>query len=102
MHHGSDGKESASNAGDPGSVPGSGRSPGGGNGNPLHYSHLEISMDKGPWRATVHGASKSQTRLSDQHNMSAQPPLELTLLLESCHCNAAVAGCIPGAHHDFD
>ena len=102
MHHGSDGKESASNAGDLGSIPGSGRSPGEGNGNPLQYSHLEISMDRGSWQATVHGAAKSQAQLSDQHSMSTQAPLELTLLLESCHCNAAVAGHIPGAHHDFD
>ena len=46
---GSDGKESACNAGDPGSIPGSGRSPGEGNGNPHQYSCLENSMDKGAW-----------------------------------------------------
>ena len=46
-------KESACNAGDPGSVPGLGRSPGEGNGNPLHYSCLENPMDRGTWRATV-------------------------------------------------
>ena len=48
-----------------GSVPGSGRSPGEGNGNPLQYSCLENSMDRGAWRATVYGVSKSWTRLSD-------------------------------------
>ena len=53
------------NAGDPGLIPGSGRSSGEGNGNPLQYSCLENSMDKGAWRATVHGITKSQTRLSD-------------------------------------
>ena len=47
------------------SIPGSERPPGEGNGNPLHYSCLENSMDKGAWRATVHEVAKSQTRLSD-------------------------------------
>ena len=51
---GSDGKEFACNAGDLGSMPGSGRSPGEGNGNPLQYSCLGNPMDKGAWRATVH------------------------------------------------
>ena len=64
---GSDGQESACNAGDPSSIPESGRSPGEGNGNPLQYSCLENSMDRGAWQATVHGVAKSQTRLSDQH-----------------------------------
>ena len=50
---GSDGKESACNAGDPGSTPGSGRSPGVGNGYPLQYSGLENSMARGAWQATV-------------------------------------------------
>ena len=62
---GSDGKESVSNAGDPGLIPGSGRSPGEGNGNPLQYSCLENSLDRGAWWATVHGVTKSQTQLSD-------------------------------------
>ena len=61
---GSPGKESACNSGDPGSIPALGRSPGEGNGNPLQYSCLENPMDKGDWQATVHGAAKSQTRLS--------------------------------------
>ena len=62
---GSDGKASAYNVGDPASIPGSGRSPGEGNGNPLQQSCLENSMDGGAWWATVHGVTKSQTRLSD-------------------------------------
>ena len=62
---GSDGKASAHNAGDPGSIPGLGRSPGEGNGNPLQYSCLENSMDGGAWWATVHGVTKSRTWLSD-------------------------------------
>ena len=62
---GSVGKESSCSAGDWGSIPGSGRSPGEGNGNPLHYSCLENSMDSGAWWATVHGITKSQTQLGD-------------------------------------
>ena len=57
---GSDGKESACNAGDPGMITGLGRSPGEGNGNPLKYSCLENSMDRGAWWTAVHGVMKSQ------------------------------------------
>ena len=62
---GSEGKASACNAGDLGSIPGSGRSPGEGNGNTLQYSCLENPMDREAWWITVHGISKSRTRLSD-------------------------------------
>ena len=62
---GSEIKVSACNAGDLGSIPGSGRSPGEGNGNPLQYSCLENLMDGGAWWATVHRVAKSRTRLSD-------------------------------------
>ena len=62
---GSEGKMSACNAGDLGLIPGLGRSPGEGNGNPLQYSCLENPMDRGAWQATVHGVSKSRTRLSN-------------------------------------
>ena len=55
----SDGKESTYNAGDPGSISGSGRSPGEGNGNPLQYSSLENSRDRGAWQATVLGSGYS-------------------------------------------
>ena len=58
---GSYGKEFACNAGDPGLIPGSGRSPREGNGYPVQYSSLENPMDKGAWWATVHGVRKSQT-----------------------------------------
>ena len=61
----SDSKASACNAGDPGLILGSGRSPGEGNGNPLQHSCLEDSTDRGAWWATVHGVTKSQTLLSD-------------------------------------
>ena len=59
-------KESACNAGDPSLIPGSGRAPAGGNGNPLQISHLENPMDRGAWWAVVQGVAKSWTRLSDE------------------------------------
>ena len=65
FHGGSDGKASAYNVGDPGSIPGSGRSPGKGNGNPIQCSCLENPIDGGAWQATVQGVAKSWTRLSD-------------------------------------
>jgi len=58
---GSGGKESTYNAGYLGLIPGAGRSPGKGTGNPLQYSCLKKSMDRGAWRATVHEVAKSQT-----------------------------------------
>ena len=65
--HGSAVKNLPANAGEGGSIPGLGRSPGGGNGNPLHlqYSGLENLMDRGAWRATVHGLQKSWTWLNN-------------------------------------
>ena len=62
---GSDGKESACNAGDQDLIPGSGRFPGEGNGYPLQYSYLENSTDRGAWQATVPGVAKNGTQLSD-------------------------------------
>ena len=61
----SEGKASACNAGDLGSIPELGRTLGEGNGNPLQYSCLENPMDRGAWWATVHGVAKSQTQLRD-------------------------------------
>ena len=66
--HSSDGKESACKAGDPDSIPGLGRSPGEGNGNPLQYPFLENSMDRGAWQARVHGV----TRVG--HGVVTKPP----------------------------
>ena len=63
--NGSAGKESACNAGDAGLIPGSGRSPGEGCGNPFQYSCLENSMDRGHWWAIVHMVTKSWTQLSN-------------------------------------
>ena len=61
-------KKSACNAGDPGSIPGLGRSPGEGNGNPLQYSCLENPMDRGAWQATVHGGKRVG------HELATKPP----------------------------
>ena len=68
---GSEGKESDSNVGDPGLIPGWGRPPGEGHGCPLQYSSWRIPMDRGAWWATVRGVAKRQTRLSDaaQHKL---------------------------------
>ena len=62
---GSVSKESACNAGELGLIPGLGRSPGGGNGNPLPYPCLENPLDSGAWWATVHGFTESQTQLNN-------------------------------------
>ena len=76
---GSDSKVSACNVGDPGSIPGSGRSPGEGNGNPLQYSCLENSMDGGAWWATVYGVPKSRTERL--HFLSLRVGLTTTYIL---------------------
>ena len=66
---GSDGKESAHNAGDLASIPGLGGSPGGRHGNPLQYSCLENPMDRGAWWATVHGGhNESDTTEATKHS----------------------------------
>ena len=67
----SDGKASSYNAGDPGLIPWSGRSPGEGNGNPLQYSCLENPMDGGAWWASIQGVTKSRTQLSDFTSLNA-------------------------------
>ena len=64
---GSDGKESAHNVGDPGSIPGSGRSPGGGHGTLPQSSCLENPMDRGAWRAAAHGDAESDTTEATAH-----------------------------------
>ena len=73
---GSDSKESTCNGWDPGSIPGSGRSPGRGNGNPLQSSCLGNPLDRGAWRAIVHGVARGQTQLSNgDHPRSIDPAL---------------------------
>ena len=62
---GPDNKESSCNVGDPGSVPGKGRSPGKGNGNPLQFSCLGNPLDRGVWWTTIYEVAKSRTRLSE-------------------------------------
>ena len=81
---GSDGKGSACSAGDLGSIPGLGRCPGEGNGNPLQYSCLENSTDRGAWWATGHGVAKSRKRLSYEHIQHFQG-INLFVFLFSCH-----------------
>ena len=77
----SDGKESACNAGDPGSIPGLRRSPGEGNGNPFQYSCLENSMDRRACQTTVCGVAKSQTRLSEPLSVLSHLLYEINIFL---------------------
>ena len=87
---GSHGKESACNAGDPGLIPVSGRSPGEGNGNPLQYSCLKNPMDRGAWQATVHGVARVG------HDLVTKPPPRYFSLVslqqfQSNNCTAFVS-----------
>ena len=87
-----------------GSVPGSGRSPGGGNGNLLQYSCLENPMDRGAWQATVHGAAESRTQWRDRAHTHAQTSWGLTTLTHQRnlrpggYCSAPPPGA-PGSAH---
>ena len=74
---GSNDKESGSNAGDLGSIPGLGRPPGGGHGNPLQYSCLDNSMDREAWRAIVHSVTKGWTQLRNGAHMVSEGRLWL-------------------------
>ena len=95
---GSDGKEFSCSAGDLGSIPQLGRSPGEGNGYPLQHSCLENSMDRGAWRATVHDITKNQTRLSDYHfhfqRLVHTNPNGKTLTASQAPCESAPHTCI--------
>ena len=64
-------KNPPANAGDTGSIPGSGRSPGEGNGNPLQYSCLGNPMDRGAWQATVHGVAKELDTTGQLNNINS-------------------------------
>ena len=79
---GSDGKNSACSAGDVSLIPGSGRAPGEGNGNPLQYSCLENPKDRGAWQAAVHVAAKSQAQWSNWHFHT----FPMYLVLRVCIC----------------
>ena len=83
---GSDSKESVCSAGDAGSIPGSGRSPGRGHGNPLQYSCLENSMDTGPWWATVYGVAKSRAQLVTNTFTLRVESLFFKVIWLSCKC----------------
>ena len=101
------GKESAYSAGALGSVPGLGRSPGERNGNPLQYSCLENPMDREAWWAIVHGVTKSQIRLSNQHKSIFLNYLFIlaVLVLRSCTgfslvvTSSGYSRCSAGASH---
>ena len=98
---GSDSKESACNAGDPGSIPGSGRSPGEENGKPLQYSCLENPMDRGAWQATVHRVAKSRTRLkwlSTYAHMSGKDYEQMTMMCVTSELSEAYKSGNPGSH----
>ena len=91
-------KNLPANAGDTGNVgliPGLGRSPGGGNGNPLQYSSLNNTMNRRAWQAIVHGVTKSQTQLS---NLT----LALAFLPGESHGQRSLAGYSPWSHKESD
>ena len=101
------GKSLPASVRDAGSIPGSGRSPAEGNGNPLQYSCLENSMDRGVWRSTVHGVAKSWTQLSLISNNSRgtlETPGPLSVVSEplfphgSCHPVAGLRTRQPRVH----
>ena len=73
-------KKAACNAGNLGSLPGLGRSPGEGHDNPLQYSCLENPMDRGAWRATVHGVAKGQTQLNTHIHIHTPSPRDVSIL----------------------
>ena len=83
-------KNLPANAGDLDLSLGSGRSPGEGNGNPLQYSCLESSTDRGAWWATVHGVAKSWTRLSDFHVTSLYTVYECMYFKTAMKANFSV------------
>ena len=91
---GSDGKASACNAGDPGSIPGLGRSPGEGNGNPLQYSCLGNPTDGGAWLVTVHGVTKSDVTEQLQFQFQGFPGGSDG---KESACNAGDSALIPGS-----
>ena len=84
-------KNPPASPGDVGSPPGSGRSPGGGNGNPLQYSILGNPIDKGAWKATVHWVAKSWTQLRTKQQQL--PPCPLTVWSVGQQCQLLLGAC---------
>ena len=80
---------SASNVGDPDSIPGLGRSAGGGNGNPLQYPYQVNPMGRGAWQAAVHGVAKNWTQLSDWHFLCVNPAYA-KCVKSSCTCRCCL------------
>ena len=95
---------SAGDIKDTGLIPELGRSPGGGHGNPLQYSCLENPMDRGGWRAAVHGVAKSRTRLSDLAQ-EGRPPLDggrrILPACPACELKTASSQGIPSLPRNF-
>ena len=91
------GKESACNAGDLGSIPGSGRSPGEGNGNPLQYSCLVNPMDRGAWQAAVRGIARVGLNLVTKTQHTPIAGLPWWLCGKESTCDAGDTGFIPGS-----
>ena len=94
---GSEDKVPGCSAGDPGSIPELGRSPGEGNGNPIQYSCLENPKDGGAWQATVHGVAKSLTRLSDFTFTFLLAGFPGGSISKESACNTRDLGVIPGS-----
>ena len=97
---GSDSKESAFNVGNPGFIPGLGRCPGEGNGNPLQYSCLGNPLDRGAWRALVHEIAKSRTWLSNEHTASIMVASQVKLVIKNLPASVGDlrgVGLIPGS-----
>ena len=80
----------AEDARDGGSIPGSGRSPGGGHGNPLQYSCLENPMDRGVWQATVHRVAESRTQLSTLFSISKTISKQEAHAVEDTACTPVI------------
>ena len=95
-------KEPACNAGDLASIPGSARSPEEGNGNPLQYSCLEHFMDRGAWRATVHGIAKSQTRLPPPDEFGGETNIQSVATPLTTHIHLHVVYRLPSCYNTKD